>query len=472
MRPFLLSAAILLLSGSLFGLEPDGSFYEPNAVLVNISEADLNRIVQDLFRERVGPRIEGVRSDPSRGYYDLSYQAGFSEPVLQLGSEGRMRIDLDLLDARVRVGRMERKFLRRKASCDGAGLTLDSDQPVGFAVSVRFEVLDHDIHVIPEDVTLENTKGFRLEKPTSCRNTLLPKWLVWWIGKGKLRRKIERLDDLILDRARAGAAELNAEGGFLSRHWSFQPRDDSVEGSDLYLYPQNIDTSHGSLLVGFAGASTEPHETSYILPEWVATESGRSYLGLSESFLNAVIGASVERLRTTPRKPRGNMSKLLRGSAALSLIPGLREVESPESIRVGLAFLNPPKIEFDTIDAAPDRALIRVDLSGAEMTIWEGDSLLGTLEIESSRLAVAPYLSAAGGISFDVIENEWRLSSRGIEFDEETLAAVFQELFFGEMFETRYDPVGRESFELGETKFNPRYFSLLGQHLVIGLTDF
>jgi hypothetical protein len=106
------------------------------------------------------------------------------------------------------------------------------------------------------------------------------------------------------------------------------------------------------------------------------------------------------------------------------------------------------------------------------MTIWEGDSLLGTLEIESSRLAVAPYLSAAGGISFDVIENEWRLSSRGIEFDEETLAAVFQELFFGEMFETRYDPVGRESFELGETKFNPRYFSLLGQHLVIGLTDF
>ena len=40
------------------------------------------------------------------------------------------------------------------------------------------------------------------------------------------------------------------------------------------------------------------------------------------------------------------------------------------------------------------------------------------------------------------------------------------------MFETRYEPVAQRSFDLGETKFHPRYFSLLGQYLVIGLTEF
>ena len=98
--------------------------------------------------------------------------------------------------------------------------------------------------------------------------------------------------------------------------------------------------------------------------------------------------------------------------------------------------------------------------------------MLGALEIESARLAVAPYLNLLGGISFDIVENAWLLSSRGIEFDEETLAATFQELFFGEMFETRYQPVAQRSFDLGETKFHPRYFSLLGHYLVIGLTEF
>jgi hypothetical protein len=106
------------------------------------------------------------------------------------------------------------------------------------------------------------------------------------------------------------------------------------------------------------------------------------------------------------------------------------------------------------------------------MTIWDGDEPLGALSIDSARLAVAPYRNLLGGISFDVVENDWVLSSRGIEFDEETLAATFQELFFGEMFETSYEPVAQRSFDLGETAFQPGYFRLLGHYLVIGLTDF
>ena len=71
---------------------------------------------------------------------------------------------------------------------------------------------------------------------------------------------------------------------------------------------------------------------------------------------------------------------------------------------------------------------------------------------------------------FSSPSDDWRVSSRGIEFDEQILAATFQELFFGEIFETSYEPVGRNSFDVGDTSFEPRYFSLVGHHLVIGLT--
>ena len=121
-----------------------------------------------------------------------------------------------------------------------------------------------------------------------------------------------------------------------------------------------------------------------------------------------------------------------------------------------------------------ERAVIRIRLSEVEMIIWESvdgqERRLGSVEIDAATVAVAPYVNVLGGISFDTVENDWRLSSRGIEFDEEILAATFQELFFSEMFETRYEPLARDSFDVGRTRFDPRYFSLVGQHLVIGLS--
>ena len=208
MRPFALAAALLLLSTELSAFEPTAPFHEPNAVLINISEADLNRIARDAFREQFGTRVEGASSDSSRGVQDLRYEAVFSEPVLKLDTEGGVRINLDLLQAELRIGRLEHKFMRRMASCDGAGVNVDPDRPVEVALDFRFQVEDHDLYIVPESVTIGNTKGFRLVKPTSCQKTGLPKWLVWWIGKGQLRRKINKLDELLLAKAQSGAAAL------------------------------------------------------------------------------------------------------------------------------------------------------------------------------------------------------------------------------------------------------------------------
>ncbi len=210
------------------------------------------------------------------------------------------------------------------------------------------------------------------------------------------------------------------------------------------------------------------------LPEWVAVESHRSYIGVSESFLNSVARSATERLQSRPRPPSGNLSKLFRGDAIHSLIPGLRDLRPDAALRLGWTFHRPPMIELDTLatGTGSSRALVRVLLSGAELTIWDGNRLLGSLEIDSARLAVVPYVNVLGGISFDVVENSWLLSARDFEFDVETLAATFQELFFGEMFETRYQPVAQRALDVGETGFRPRFFQLLDRYLVIGLAEF
>ena len=96
------------------------------------------------------------------------------------------------------------------------------------------------------------------------------------------------------------------------------------------------------------------------------------------------------------------------------------------------------------------------------------DRVLGSLEIASGRLVVAPERNVLGGISFRVVENEWSARSTGIEFDDELFAATLEELIFGAVFETSYQPLFRK-LTLADTAFAPRSFEIAGDYLVIGV---
>jgi len=445
----------------------DAVFHEPNAVLVNITEEDLNLIVREAFHANGASRIEGVTDRPDRGITGLRYEAGFSEPVLTLGRDGHARLDVDILEAELSIGSIERKLLARRMRCENAGVSVERERPVDVTLDLQFAVRDHDLRIVPEEVRMTNTKGFLLQKPTRCRNNPLPEFLMWWIGKGRLRRKIERLDDVLLAKAHDGAEALAADGGLLAKHWRF------AEGqADLHLYPQTVDTSHGTLLISLAGSSPVMQAAATAAPGWVGSRSGTSFLGLSESFLNHILRTAFRRLDGRPREPSGGIRKLLKSEAVHALIPGLRGIAATSSLQLGFAFHALPTVEFDSL--ADQRAVIRIRITGVEMMILESidgrQRWLGSVNVDSANMAVAPYLNVLGGISFETVENDWRLSSRGIEFDEEILAATFQELFFSEVFETSYEPLARESFEMGRTRFDPRYFNLVGDHLVIGLT--
>jgi hypothetical protein len=449
-------------------------FFEPNAILVNLTEADLNRIVRDAFHARGASRIEGAKHELSRGVTDLCYRAGLAEPVVTLHRDGLLRLELTVLDAELTIGSIERKLLMRRTRCENAGVSVDPGRPVGLRLALRLVVDDHDLRVVPEEVALVDREALRLRKPTRCRNNPLPEFLLWWIGKSRLRREIAGLDDVLLAKAREGAAALREDEGLLARHWRLDEGRETV-----HLYPSAIDTDHGSLLIALAGSSPVPHPATGSSPDWYAGLSDRSFLGLSESFLNFALRTAFREFDGRPRRPSGSLRKLFRSESVYALIPGLRGMENTDGLRLGFRLHAPPSIEFAAGEGGlggreGNRAVIHIGLSGVELTLTDSNDTserwLGSVDVESAAIAIAPHTNVLGGISFDVIENDWRVSSRGIEFDEQILAATFQELFFGEIFETSYEPVGRNSFDVGETSFEPRYFSLVGHHLVIGLT--
>jgi len=323
-------------------------------------------------------------------------------------------------------------------------------------------------------------RAFRLTKPARCRNLPLPKWLLWWIGKPRLRRQLGRLDDRLLEQARRSATELAEDGGLLREA---RP----LAAGVVELVPRTVDTSRGSLLIGFEGR-TGQHARSIDDPSVpLPLLAPGTHVAIAEPLVNDVLEFAFTALDERSSRPSGDFRKLFRSDALFALVPGLRELPTTDGLYVHFRFGAPPRLRFGSIPQsaaglgpaleadppAPDieRATIAVELARIEVEIRRpdepADRTLGTLFIESGTVRVVPYVSRMGGISFEALANEWRLSSSGIEFDEPLLAATIQELVFSELFETRFEPLARRGFAVGNSRFQPRSFHHVDDYLVI-----
>jgi hypothetical protein len=482
---FLCAALLLLpLPTVARASDPPASFTEPDAVLLNVSERDLNRIVVDSFHANGGPRFAGGKARVSSSVADLRYQALFSDPVIRLGRDGSAHVSLDILDASLRIGRLERKIAGRQARCEEAGLDVDPASPLAIDVLFDFSVSNGALRVNPTGVEIpEADKSLRLVEPERCTNAPLPRWLLWSLGKSYFRRSVGNLDKIILERARKSAARLEEKENLLTSRWEIPKarHDDLAPG--LRLFPETLDMSGGSLLVGLMASSAGPSASSAPLgrlSERTGPLPSGSFLGLSESFVNEVSRRIISRKSQSKRKSDGHFQKLLSSDTAYTLIPGLRKIESKENVTLDFAFPTAPRFEFRPLeDAGPasrgGQALIRVLVSGVRIDVNKEEggkkTLLGTIRVDSSRMAVVPYMSLLGGISFRIVENQWQVSSTGIEFDDDLVAATLQEITFGKIFATSYEPLLKRALRLGETEFVPQSFGVTDGYLVIALGE-
>jgi hypothetical protein len=477
-----LLAAVALLAVGTSALVAGETVHHRDAVLVNLTEDDLNRMLVDAFLANGGPRFEGNRERVSRSVADLHYQADLSEPVLQLGAGGLALLSFDVLEADLTIGSIERKVIGRRARCENAGAVIDADHPLDVTVALNVGIIDGALRVDADSVTMADPrKHIRLVKPTVCRNLLLPKWFVWWLGKPSLRRRLDGLDEVLLARARKSVDDLNDEEGLLRDDWEF-------ENERLLLYPSFVDTSRGSLFVSLSGTTGADTPVDGAPRDPIGPLAERSFVGLSDPFLRSLLGLAFADVERRPRAPRGNLRKLFRSEGIFTLVPGLRDLEPEGELTLSFHFGAPPLIEFDRVPAgrppaatgpeAPgertERAIVRVLLSDLEMKLWHagGKELLGTARIDEARIGLLPYLNVIGGVSFELLENDWALSSSGVEFNEELLGATLQELVFGEVFETRYDPLGTDLFHVGKSDFRPTYFDLIDDYLIIELAHY
>ena len=131
-----------------------GSFHEPEAVVVNVTESDLNTILKGSVRSLGGPLFEGTSQDPSKGIFDLRYRADISEPVLRLRADGKASVAFSIREARFQIGRYERRIGRRIASCENLGVSVDRRQPVDVTLGLHFAIEGRDLKVIPDSVSI------------------------------------------------------------------------------------------------------------------------------------------------------------------------------------------------------------------------------------------------------------------------------------------------------------------------------
>jgi len=456
------------------------AFHEPNAVVVNLTETDLNHVLHELFISAGGPHIAGETERVSKGVFDLSYEAELSVPELTLDDDGVVSLNLTIEQADVRIGRLERRIGKRTARCENAGIAVDPERPLELSFDLRFSIDDGGLRVIPESVRLDDPRtDFRLVKPTRCENALLPRWLLWWIGKPRLRRRVEQLDNLLLARVRSSADGLNGSSGLLAKSWK------GHDGETFHLYPRTVDIADGSLMLTLAGGSGEADSAAAGSPAWVDARRSGSFLALSGSFLDRLAALTFPQGEIEPRKPSGPLRKLFRSRSLYTLVPGLRGLDTEELFftlrlkppRFTLRSVGPEEAGIDpTLLGEPaggddSRAALGIELAGVELKIWqlrEGQHAeLGTLTIDSGRITVVPFFNLLGGISFELIENEWELSSSGVAFNEHVLAATLQEMVFGEIFETRFEPLARGALKIGDVEMSGGGFRVVDDYLII-----
>jgi hypothetical protein len=190
---------------------------------------------------------------------------------------------------------------------------------------------------------------------------------------------------------------------------------------------------------------------------------------MSESTANAIVGLVYGDFSRPTARPHGTLRKVFQSHAVMALVPGLRRMEDRQDLGWGVRFAQAPRVDFRQEHGRP---LVELRLSGVELDIARGEEVLGTLAIDRGTIGAVPRPSPLGGITLEVVRNDWEVSSRGIEFNEPLLAATIQELIFGELFATRYEPLARGMLSFGETRFEPTGFEVVDGYLVIGVGGF
>jgi len=432
-------------------------YHERQAVVLSVTEEDLNHILDGIVRSQGGPVFHGSKDEVSRGISDMSYEAEVTPPQLRLAADGAARLIFDIRHADLTIGAIEKRIAGRQTRCEEAGLRIDPELPLDVDVALRFEVRDGDLRIVPEQVLVADPKkSVRLVKPSKCRNSLLPRWLLWWAGKPLLRRRLSDLDDRLLAAAQREAGQLNEGDGFLRERWTLDDKTDGAKTRELFLYPASIETGQGALTIGFDASVSDPAASGDVVAPVSRSES--THIAISQRFLNEAVELFFARASAgEPRRVGGNVSRLIRSRSIYTLVPGLRELETTEGVTFELHLGSPPTIEIDEVPGTDAQALLRLRFSGLEIRLIDvqeqGEQLLGAVRVDEAIIGVAPVPSPLGGLSLDVLQNEWQVSSSGIDFNEPLFRGLLQELIFGEGFETQYAPLAVDLFDVGAAGF-------------------
>ncbi len=437
----------------------------PTLAVVNLSERDLERVLENRWLRGGRWTIEGNSKQPKPGVQDLRYRAVVGNSSIRLAAGGRVSLRFDLEDAELQVARFERRLLGARARCEELRVSLDPEPAVVGEFEARFAIDHGALRVSPESLEVANLEAaIRIDPTLRCRHAWIPDWLLRAAGRSRVRRTFRQLDESLLTRARREASRIDEAGGVVR-----------LDSNRLALQLQRLDTAHHALWLGLGAESANGAlDASTTDAEPVGPSAKHSFVALSPEIGRRILHDVVARADGRPRVPSAHFLNLVKSDAFVALFPSL--TLGRERLRFALRFESLPTFEFlEPPASSGDRARpgIRIELSGLVLDLYDGDesesTRIGSVFVRRGRLTLAPFVGPRGGLSFDVVDNDWRLEGRGVAIADEVFAATLQELVFGEAFETTFEPLARTLLATGAGRIALESIEVRNAWLVVGI---
>src|SRR5262245_29667199 len=113
-----------------------------------------------------------------------------------------------------------------------------------------------DLRIVPTDVNISGTENIHFIRPSRCGNAPLPTWLLWRLGKARLKDRIDKLGEIVSYQLTRKSARLGEDEGILKRRLEVKSLFDPDSQRDFYLSPRYLDTGQGSLFLSMSVSDT------------------------------------------------------------------------------------------------------------------------------------------------------------------------------------------------------------------------
>lgn len=442
---------------------------DPQALVVNLSAPDINRVLDEFDTTAGGQRLKGRFEKLSDSIQDVDYEIDLATPRIAFRRDSHAAVSSELRYMKMNLGKVSGYGLE----CEDMTIEFDRSQqkePIRLTGDIGIKLQgDRLLLNLASFHVSQPPNGFLVTEPKKCNGW---EWLTQQLVRWVVRSQVEDLENTLGQAIRDQLKKWNEDGSFLRFSGKFTlpaPLDRSME---FVIWPARFSTAFESFYLVLS-ASLRVERTSFgpvqsvqavatIPPE----DSRTSFVAASELFAQRALG-EVFSSKLPPVRFQISQSLLEKILPLLDQLFGLERLDESKPFELSFALDRAPHLRFTGTPSGA--AQLSLESTEVGFSIWNGDMKpLESYRI-GSTLSIVPLLTEDQALALVLGQNEWEVSSSDGGGDPELVAALLQELTFGAFWDTEVHPFPLWQIPIGGSEIGPRTFRTRDGYLQLDL---